>query len=344
MRRLAFVALLATSCFSPDEPPCSFACGSMGECPDDYMCLADGYCHKNGDNSACGFSDAAMPLDMAEPLDLSVQDAPAPADGSEDLTTPPDLTQGPDGSAPDLAGPLDMTPPLDLAKPLDMTPPPDLGPSCSNLIKDGTETDTDCGGACPAKCADGKMCNVGGDCTSTHCSGGKCIPTSCFDTTQNNSETDVDCGGGVCPPCAVTKMCSVNGDCTTNNCVGGVCQAFMALAPCASPTDYTFVNLAATTVTFPGSNFQYTPKCLTVKAGTTVTFTPDVGNDFATHPLTPSTRGTMPNPIPSTTSGITPVPVTFSNAGFYPYYCANHGADNGTGGSFMMNAEVQVIP
>ena len=95
MRGLAFAALLFAGCFNPDEPSCSFACGSAGECPNDYACQSDGYCHKNGDNTACGFSDAAMP-DIAEPVDLSVGDAGDA--GTHDLSStdgnpPPDMTQ-----------------------------------------------------------------------------------------------------------------------------------------------------------------------------------------------------------------------------------------------------------
>src|SRR4029079_4282576 len=38
-------------------------------------------------------------------------------------------------------------------------------PTCSDNVKNGTETDKDCGGTCP-KCADGKGCNVAADCVS----------------------------------------------------------------------------------------------------------------------------------------------------------------------------------
>src|SRR5262249_22971244 len=46
--------------------------------------------------------------------------------------------------------------------------------TCSDGIKDGDETDTDCGGkTCPG-CAVMKTCKVGGDCASGVCQGGTC--------------------------------------------------------------------------------------------------------------------------------------------------------------------------
>jgi hypothetical protein len=43
--------------------------------------------------------------------------------------------------------------------------------SCSNLLKDGAETDVDCGGVTCGKCAAGLACVLGTDCTSGTCSG-----------------------------------------------------------------------------------------------------------------------------------------------------------------------------
>src|SRR5262245_10430595 len=42
-------------------------------------------------------------------------------------------------------------------------------PTCSDGIKNGAESDTDCGGTCAA-CADGAGCAAAGDCTSGVCS------------------------------------------------------------------------------------------------------------------------------------------------------------------------------
>ncbi|MFT3770587.1 MAG: MopE-related protein [Minicystis sp.] len=97
--------------------------------------------------------------------------------------------------------------------------------SCADTVKNGAETDVDCGGgACPP-CADGLACAVNGDCQSGFCSGGLCQAPSCSDSVKNSIETDVDCGGGACPACATGKSCLVNGDCQSGVCTAGVCQA-----------------------------------------------------------------------------------------------------------------------
>ena len=96
---------------------------------------------------------------------------------------------------------------------------------CDDGVKDGTETDVDCGGAC-AKCAVGKMCQLDADCTSSTCIGGTCVAVpTCTDAVKNGTETDVDCGGVCATKCAVGKMCGANGDCSSNVCIGGLCKA-----------------------------------------------------------------------------------------------------------------------
>src|SRR5579883_3434727 len=58
----------------------------------------------------------------------------------------------------------------------------DLAPSsCHDGVKDGDETDVDCGGSvCPA-CAAGLACLHGSDCQSTFCSNNRCDPPTCRD-------------------------------------------------------------------------------------------------------------------------------------------------------------------
>jgi hypothetical protein len=81
------------------------------------------------------------------------------------------------------------------------------GPTCTDGIQNGNETDVDCGGpdcpACPT-CNDGIQ--NGGE-TDVDCGGPDCpaCPT-CSDGIQNGDETGVDCGGS-CPPCG-------GGECT----------------------------------------------------------------------------------------------------------------------------------
>jgi hypothetical protein len=46
--------------------------------------------------------------------------------------------------------------------------------TCSDTLKNGDETDTDCGGSCPS-CDAGKKCASATDCASNICNGGLCM-------------------------------------------------------------------------------------------------------------------------------------------------------------------------
>ncbi len=48
--------------------------------------------------------------------------------------------------------------------------------TCSDTVKNGSETDVDCGGSCGATCANGQSCLLNGDCLSGNCSSGVCAP------------------------------------------------------------------------------------------------------------------------------------------------------------------------
>ena len=137
-------------------------------------------------------------------------------------------------------------------------------------------------------------------------------------------------------------MCVVSRDCTNANCVNLVCQPFSSLTPCTLATSYTYDPLATSTITFNvGGGLMFTPTCLAVKAGTMITFMGATAIDtFTVHPLTPSTRGSGGNPIIAQSGAGTSVTFSFGAAGFFPYYCAMHGFDNGNG----MSGVVQVIP
>ena len=94
---------------------------------------------------------------------------------------------------------------------------------CSDGIKNGDETDVDCGGSC-AKCATNKICNVNTDCLSGICTNHLCVALACSDLVKNGTETDVDCGGS-CPKCATGKGCAANSDCESFVCITKVCRA-----------------------------------------------------------------------------------------------------------------------
>ncbi len=97
--------------------------------------------------------------------------------------------------------------------------------SCGTGMKDGKETDTDCGGPC-MKCAPGKKCKFNGDCSSNICTNMVCIAApSCTDNIKNGSESDTDCGGTCPKKCDNGGACGVNADCTSNLCTNNVCAA-----------------------------------------------------------------------------------------------------------------------
>lgn len=123
--------------------------------------------------------------------------------------------------------------------------------NCNNLIIDGDETDTDCGGPHCPECAVGEFCGRDTDCESRecengicvesnycesdsdcgageHCENNECIQESCLDNAMNGYETDVDCGGGVCPDCEIGKGCSLHSDCISRSCQKNIC----AVATC----------------------------------------------------------------------------------------------------------------
>lgn len=97
--------------------------------------------------------------------------------------------------------------------------------TCFDDVKNGNETDKDCGGGTCAPCPDGDRCQVGADCQSKSCMGGICLAPTCSDHVQNGAETDVDCGGGACSSCKVGQVCAVGSDCETSYCNGKLCAS-----------------------------------------------------------------------------------------------------------------------
>lgn len=99
-----------------------------------------------------------------------------------------------------------------------------VSPTCNDNMKDGQETDKDCGGPACGPCADGLKCNGNGDCIDKICNAGTCSMPTCMDNVQNGKETDKDCGGGVCKLCLPHQGCIVNSDCQGNSCNGQTCN------------------------------------------------------------------------------------------------------------------------
>ena len=78
------------------------------------------------------------------------------------------------------------------------------GPTCNDAIKNGHETDVDCGGGTCPVCADGKLCAANTDCHSGSCQKGVCQPA-------NNCNCNPANGVGQC----------VNGACMLVSCNHG---------------------------------------------------------------------------------------------------------------------------
>ena len=98
--------------------------------------------------------------------------------------------------------------------------------SCGNTVKDGNETDVDCGGnECP-KCIDGKVCIATTDCAGNGCIDQKCATPACNNTARDGDETDVNCGGKVCAKCTTGRRCT-----TASDCVSGACQNELCRCP-----------------------------------------------------------------------------------------------------------------
>jgi hypothetical protein len=92
-----------------------------------------------------------------------------------------------------------------------------LNPLCTDMIKNGDETDIDCGGPC-SKCAIGDRCDTDADCDKSICNGGTCVPLPCDNGVKDLAETDVDCGGDTCRKCAGGRGCTAGSDCFSDNC------------------------------------------------------------------------------------------------------------------------------
>ncbi len=135
-------------------------------------------------------------------------------------------------------------------------------PSPTDGVKNGDETDVDCGGAKAAKCIDGKACAVRNDCANDVCSMGKCQPAICDDGTKNGTETDVDCGGSGCPRCIDLKGCAVADDCKSGVCKDGG----GGILTCAVPTPSDGVKNGTETDVDCGGGAAGTPKCAVAKA------------------------------------------------------------------------------
>jgi hypothetical protein len=127
--------------------------------------------------------------------------------------------------------------------------------TCTDMVKNGDETDVDCGGTACSKCADTKGCNAASDCKSGVCGNDhKCAVPTCMDGVQNGTESDLDCGGAGCAKCPLGQKCTAATDCATAVCAAGkfcACPDGMVIAPkvnggqyCVDQTEVTYADYA----------------------------------------------------------------------------------------------------
>ncbi|MFO0588746.1 MAG: lamin tail domain-containing protein [Polyangiaceae bacterium] len=97
--------------------------------------------------------------------------------------------------------------------------------ACNDGVKNGSETDVDCGGSC-APCALTKACSVNGDCASAACAGNVCV--ECLSAAQcpgtDNACQTRTCNSNTCgfnfQPAGTVIASQTAGDCQENQCNG----------------------------------------------------------------------------------------------------------------------------
>lgn len=99
------------------------------------------------------------------------------------------------------------------------TPDASSAVTCSDGLKNGQETDVDCGGADCGPCADQKACESADDCQSKVCTNQVCLAATCDDDIQNADEVDVDCAGHCGDgSCATGQKCTESIQCEGRLC------------------------------------------------------------------------------------------------------------------------------
>ncbi|MFM2152011.1 MAG: hypothetical protein RL199_446, partial [Pseudomonadota bacterium] len=90
----------------------------------------------------------------------------------------------------------------------------------ADRLRNGDETDVDCGGASGKPCGLKKACRVSSDCAAPNvCANGQCAPATCANGLRDpaKGELAVDCGGG-CGPCGAGVFCSSAAQCRSGVC------------------------------------------------------------------------------------------------------------------------------
>ena len=271
------------------QPPPDLAMADLAKPPPD-LAMADFTGMKLPDLVSTDMA-MASPQDMAmtKPPDMVVVTPPdmamaAPQDMA--MATPQDMAMAMPADMAMMA-PQDMAmmAPQDMAImviPVDLAMKPDLvvAATCNDGIKNGSETDVDCGGGTCAGCVNFKTCKVNADCQSGYCPAGTCaVAPTCNDGVRNGNESDIDCGGGTCAGCVFGKVCNVGTDCASKNCVNGKCALPLYCSNGAKDGDETDTDCGGPTCTrcVAGKNCLINADCTTLvctggKCGTGIGF------------------------------------------------------------------------
>ena len=99
--------------------------------------------------------------------------------------------------------------------------------SCFDKVKNGDETDVDCGGSCPG-CIVANTCSKNSDCVSGNCIDGICCDSNCFGTCRSCAQATTTQPNGTCAPVSdgqqSTSGCTTEGKaCSSIGCVATSC-------------------------------------------------------------------------------------------------------------------------
>jgi hypothetical protein len=127
-------------------------------------------------------------------------------------------------------------------------------------VRNGDESDVDCGGSAPSRCNDGQRCLGGSDCASGVCDAEICQAATANDGVKNGDETDVDCGGSTtgAKRCDTGQGCAVAADCESQVC--GPSQT------CAAPSATDGVKNGDESDVDCGGTVTNAPRCSTGKS------------------------------------------------------------------------------
>ena len=79
---------------------------------------------------------------------------------------------------------------------------------CDDGLRNGSETDIDCGGSDCPKCVIGMACRQDSDCAYGTCTARLCQADHCANGIMDGDEEGLDCGGEECPACDISDICS----------------------------------------------------------------------------------------------------------------------------------------